>query len=244
MKRIMAATAVAVSVAGGAFAGGTWWAHRPGAAGASAQAAHAPAVYTCPMHPDYRSHHPGSCPMCGMPLEAVATGAPTTRDTAARALPPGAVQVSPERQQAIGVRVGVVTRLAGTRLLRTTGRVVPDENRTYPIVAAVSGWVRSVENVATGDAVKKDQVLASISAPESQFENAQQSYYTGLEMLYRDASVAHRSRTTRGARSTGSSGSPTGCGTWASRTRSSGRWASAATSCRTSAWSRRWTASC
>ena len=190
MKRIMAATAVAVSVAGGAFAGGTWWAHRPGAAGASAQASHAPAVYSCPMHPDYRSHHPGSCPMCGMPLEAVATGAPTTRDTAARALSPGTVQVSSDRQQAIGVRVGVVTRVAGTRSLRTTGRVVADENRTYPIVAAVSGWVRSVENVATGDAVKKDQALASISAPESQFENAQQSYYTGLEMLYRDASVA------------------------------------------------------
>ena len=55
MKRIIAVTAVAVSVAAGSFAGGTWWAHRSGAAGASAQASHAPAVYTCPMHPDYRS---------------------------------------------------------------------------------------------------------------------------------------------------------------------------------------------
>ena len=41
-----------------------------------------------------------------------------------------------------------------------------------------------------------------------------------------------------------SSGSPTGCGTWASPTRRSGRWPSAASSCTTSAWSRRWTASC
>ena len=157
------------------------------------------------------------------------------------------MQVSSERQQAIGVRVGVVTRVAGTRLLRTTGRVVPDENRTYPIVAAVSGWVRSVENVATGDAVKKDQVLASFSAPESEFENAQQSYYTGLEMLYRMADEPQpqpQPHALAPHASTGSSGWPTGCGTWASRTRSSGRWASAATSCRTSAWSRRWTASC
>ena len=103
----------------------------------------------------------------------------------AGALPPGAVQVSPERQQAIGIRLGVVSRSAGTRLLRTTGRVVADENRTYPIVAAVSGWIRNVESVATGDAVKKDQVLASFFAPDAQFEIAQQSYYTGLEMLYR-----------------------------------------------------------
>ena len=105
----------------------------------------------------------------------------------ARALPHGAVQVSPERQQAIGVRLGVVSRLAGTRLLRTTGRVAPDENRTYPIVAAVSGWIRNVESVTTGDAVKKDQVLASFLAPELEFRSAQQSYYTGLEMFYRMA---------------------------------------------------------
>jgi membrane fusion protein, copper/silver efflux system len=190
MKRMMAAAAVAASLAGGAFVGGTWWAHRAAAAGASAPDAHAAAAFSCPMHPDYRTGHPGSCPICGMPLESVAAAGTTGAGGAAPALPPGTVRVSPERQQTIGVRLGVVTRLAGTRLLRTTGRVVPDENRTYPIVAAVSGWVRKVENVATGDVVKKDQVLASISAPESQFENAQQSYYTGLEMLYRDASVA------------------------------------------------------
>ena len=64
-----------------------------------------------------------------------------------------------------------------------------DENRTYPIVAAVSGWIRNVESVTTGDVVKKDQVLASFFAPDAQFEMAQQSYYTGLEMLYRVASA-------------------------------------------------------
>ena len=105
----------------------------------------------------------------------------------AQALPHGAVQVSPERQQAIGVRLGVVSRVAGARPLRTTGRVEPDENRTYPIVAAVSGWIRNVESVATGDAVKKDQVLASFLAPEVEFRSAQQSYYTGLEAFYRMA---------------------------------------------------------
>ena len=163
MKRIIAVTAVAVFLVAGSFAGGTWWAHRSGAARPSA---HAATVYTCPMHPDYRSDHPGDCPICGMRLEADRAGGPTGGDAAARALPHGVVQVSPQRQQAIGVRLGVVGRSAGARLLRTTGRVATDENRTYPIVAAVSGWIRDVESVTTGEAVKKDQVLASFVAPE------------------------------------------------------------------------------
>ena len=182
MKRSIAVTALALSLAAGSFAGGTWWAHQSGAVRASE---HAATVYTCPMHPDYRSDHPGNCPSCGMPLEAVRTGASTGGDAAAHALPHGAVQVSPDRQQAIGIRLGVVSRLAATRLLRTTGRVMPDENRTYPIVAAVSGWVRNVESVTTGDVVKKDQLLASFLAPEIEFRSAQQSYYTGLEAFYR-----------------------------------------------------------
>jgi Cu(I)/Ag(I) efflux system membrane fusion protein len=194
MTRIITITVVVVALAAGSFAGGTWWAHHAGAAHASA---HAATGYTCPMHPDYRTDHPGNCPICGMPLEAVRAGAATGGD-AAFALPHGAVQVTPERQQAIGVRVGVVTRFAGPRLLRTTGRVAPDENRTYPIVAAVSGWIRNVETIATGDVVKKDQVLASFLAPEVEFKNEQQSYYTGLEDFYRLAVAAARDgRSTR-----------------------------------------------
>ena len=41
-------------------------------------------------------------------------------------------------------------RVSGTRMLRTTGRVAPNENPTYPIVAGVSGWIREVGSVTTG----------------------------------------------------------------------------------------------
>ena len=186
MKRIIAVTAIAVSLAAGSFAGSTWWARRFGVARASADAA---TVYTCPMHPDYHSDHPGDCAICGMHLEPDSRGNRAGGDAAARALPPGGVQVSPERQQAVGIQLGVASRVARTRLLRTTGRVVPDENRTYPIVAGVSGWIRKVETVATGDAVKEHQELASFVAPQPEFDSAQQSYYTALEMLYRAASA-------------------------------------------------------
>ena len=180
MKRIIAITFLAVSVAAGSFAGGTSWAHRSDAVHASVQPTTA---YTCPMHPAYHSDHPGNCPICRMALKEERTGGVMGGDAAARALPTGAVQVGSERQQAIGVRVGVVSRLAGTRLLRTTGRVVSDETRTYPIIAAVSGWIRDVKSVTTGDTVTKNQVLASFIAPP-EFGKAQQAYYAGLETLY------------------------------------------------------------
>ena len=59
MKRIIAFTTFAVFLAAGAFAGGTWWAHRSGGAPTSA---HPATVYTCPMDTDYHSDHPGACP--------------------------------------------------------------------------------------------------------------------------------------------------------------------------------------
>ena len=92
MKRILAVAAVAAAVGAGSLAGGTWWAHRLGMADASARTA---TVYTCPMHPDYRSDHPANCPICGMTLKEDRAGAATGGDTVARALPPGAVQVRP-----------------------------------------------------------------------------------------------------------------------------------------------------
>ena len=190
---IIAVTALVVSLAGGSFAGATWWVYRSGAAHASA---HAATGYTCPMHPNYHSDHSDNCPICGMRLVEANRGQGATggTDAPAPALPHGAVHVSQEGQQAVGVRLGVVSRSAGSRVLRTTGRVVADENRTYPIVAAVSGWIRNVDSVTTGDTVKKDQVLASLFASDAQFEMAQQSYYTGLEMLYRVASAQPQSQ--------------------------------------------------
>lgn len=40
-------------------------------AGVSSTTEFAPTVYTCPMHPEIRQDHPGTCPKCGMTLEPV-----------------------------------------------------------------------------------------------------------------------------------------------------------------------------
>lgn len=181
MKKLLPFIAVA-GVAAVAFTAGLLWNHRAGALASPAQ----PALsYACPMHPQYRSDHPGDCPSCGMRLEPAGDRSAAPAGAAAD-LPPGAVQVSAERQQAIGVRLGVAERVSGTRMLRTTGRVAPDENATYPIVAGVSGWIREVRGATTGSQVRKNEVLASFYAPD--FVAAQQSYYSGLETVDRVAS--------------------------------------------------------
>jgi Cu(I)/Ag(I) efflux system membrane fusion protein len=98
-------------------------------------------------------------------------------------MPAGTMQVSPERQQTIGVRLGVAERISGKRTLRTTGRVAPNENAVYPLVSGSEGWVREVRGATTGSLVKKNEVLVSFYSPD--FLTAQQSYYSGLDTLGR-----------------------------------------------------------
>jgi RND family efflux transporter MFP subunit len=185
VKRIIVVTTVAVSVAAGGFAGGASWVHRADGVQASERVT---TVYTCPMHTDYHTDHPGGCPICGMRLVAASKDGAAGVNAEARALSHGTVQMTSEQQEAIGVKVGVVTRSSGTRLLRTTGRVVSDENWTYPVVAGVGGWIRKAERVSAGDTVTKHQVLATFVAPP-EFDSAQRAYYDGLEKLYRVAAT-------------------------------------------------------
>ena len=185
VKRMIVVTTVVVAVAAGGFAGGASWVHPSNGVRASERMATA---YTCPMHPEYHSDHPGGCPICGMQLVAASKRAAAGVNNEARAHSPGTVQMTSEQQQAIGVTVGVVTRSSGARFLRTSGRVVSDENRTYPVVSGVGGWIRKVEHVAVGDTVTKHQVLATFVAPP-EFDSAQRAYYDGLEKLYRVAAT-------------------------------------------------------
>jgi Cu(I)/Ag(I) efflux system membrane fusion protein len=137
--------------------------------------------YVDPMHPAYRSDKPGIAPDCGMALEPVYEG----EDPASRLqLAPGAVSLSPERQQLIGARVETVARSSGSRVLRTTGRVQADENRVYRLMAVTAGRVQSLGDNPAGTIVKKDEVLATFYS--SEFRNAEQAYLgslTGLERL-------------------------------------------------------------
>ena len=81
------------------------------------------------------------------------------------AAPAGALQVTRDQQQILGVRVTTVAPTAGVRALRAVGRVVPDEARVYRLNAGIEGSIRDVSAATTGSRVKKDQVLGSFWAP-------------------------------------------------------------------------------
>ena len=136
--------------------------------------------YVDPMHPAYRSPKPGIAPDCGMALVAVYEG----EDPAANLqLAPGAVSLTPERQQLIGTRVEAVAKNSGSRLIRTTGRVQADENRIYRLMAVTEGRVQSLGNNPVGTVVKKDEVLATFYSRE--FRNAEQAYLGSLTSIER-----------------------------------------------------------
>jgi membrane fusion protein, copper/silver efflux system len=147
--------------------------------GGPSQQNHSPAkrilYYVDPMHPAYKSDKPGTAPDCGMALEPVYEG----DDPAAKLqLPAGSVAITPEKQQLIGVRTESVEKNTGSRLVRTTGRVAPDDNRVYRMMAGTDGWIQSLQDNPAGTLVKKDQLLATFYSRE--FRNAEQAYLGSL----------------------------------------------------------------
>ena len=89
----------------------------------------------------------------------------TDTDTGTSSPAPGTVRITPEKQQVIGVRTGVVGKAAVEHFIRTVGRIVPDEKRVYRLVAGTDGWIRETYNNDTGTLVKKDERLASFYSP-------------------------------------------------------------------------------
>src|SRR3954465_9478299 len=59
--------------------------------------------YRCPMHPTYRSDHPGTAPCCGMAYEPVYANDDAASERSSTANPPGTVLISPEQQHLIGI---------------------------------------------------------------------------------------------------------------------------------------------
>lgn len=123
-----------------------------------------------PMHPQYKSDKPGIAPDCGMQL------VPKYADeTAAMGeMPAGTVQISPAKQQLIGVRTGVVAAEDMAQTIRATGIVELDETRVVRVHTRVSGWVRKVFVDYTWQHVQKGDPLFTLYSPE--LVSAQQEY--------------------------------------------------------------------
>ena len=152
--------------------------HRRDASGTEAASGPKILYYVDPMNPAHTSDRPGLAP-CGMKMEPVyAEGAHEGAGRGSAPLAPGAVRISAEKQQLIGVRVGRVEKAAGSRSLRTLGRVALDETRVFRVTVPVDGLVRSAGPIVSGSFVHKDDVLATFYNRD--FLTAQQTYLYAL----------------------------------------------------------------
>ena len=92
---------------------------------------------------------------------------------------PGTVQISPERQQLIGVRFGTVEKRALTKVIRTVGRIDYDEKRIGIVSPKISGWIEELYVDFTGQFVRKGAPLLTIYSPE--LVSTQEEYLLALK---------------------------------------------------------------
>jgi len=168
------------------FAAGVWYGHRIASVAESTSQRRNALHYTCPMHPQYTSDKPGDCPSCGMRLVPIyaddnAEATRTVDDSMAKAA--GRIHISPDKLQAIGVRVGQVRKEPFQHTLRILGQVVVDDTRIYRLNAAVNGWIRETFPNSKGSLVKKDEILVAFYSPE--FLSAEQALLYSLGALDR-----------------------------------------------------------
>ena len=114
-----------------------------------------------PMHPDYKSDHPGIAPDCGMQLEPVYAESISASGSSSASVPPGMVGIDTDRQQLFGIRVSPVERSSGSENVRVLGRVLPEDTRVYRLNAGMEGFVRDTYDDSPGELVKKNQKLAT-----------------------------------------------------------------------------------
>ena len=86
----------------------------------------------------------------------------------------GAVDLTPDRIQLLGMRTAPVKREQLDPELRTVGYVAANEKGLAQIHTRFAGWIEQLNVNQTGERVRRGQVLASIYSPE--LLNAQQEF--------------------------------------------------------------------
>ncbi len=128
--------------------------------------------WVSPMDPGYVRDKPGKAP-CGMDL------VPVYEDAGEEA--PGTIKVSGATLQSMGVRTAKVEVRPLSRLTLAVGLVNFNERNLATITTKVNGWLERLYVNATGDPVRKGQVLVSIYSPE--LVSSQEEYLQAVRNL-------------------------------------------------------------
>lgn len=125
--------------------------------------------WVAPMDPNYRRDEAGKSPM-GMDLVAVYADEVDGQ--------PGVVSIDPVIINNLGVRTQKAAYGPLSQRIETVGYVGYDEDTVQHVHTRVDGWIEKLATKATGDPVKKGQLLFELYSPT--LVNAQEEYLTAL----------------------------------------------------------------
>jgi membrane fusion protein, copper/silver efflux system len=91
---------------------------------------------------------------------------------------PGTVQISPQKQQLIGVKFATVEMRPLEKVIRTVGRIDYDEKRIVTVSPKIGGWIEDLYVDFTGRFVKQGEPLLTIYSPE--LVSTQEEYLIAL----------------------------------------------------------------
>jgi len=91
---------------------------------------------------------------------------------------PGTVQITTEKQQLIGVKIGTVEMKPLEKVIRTVGRVDYDEKRIVTVAPKIGGWIEDLYVDFTGRYVRQGEPLLTIYSPE--LVSTQEEYLIAL----------------------------------------------------------------
>jgi Cu(I)/Ag(I) efflux system membrane fusion protein/cobalt-zinc-cadmium efflux system membrane fusion protein len=127
--------------------------------------------WVSPMDPGYVRDKPGKAP-CGMDLVPV-------YEEEGEVAAEGAIAVSPNIIQTMGVRTARVERRPLSRTIRAVSQIIYDERQLSQVNTKVNGWVERLFVKATGDPIRRGQALLSIYSPE--LVSTQKEYLLALK---------------------------------------------------------------
>jgi len=113
------------------------------------------------MHPWYHSDKPGIAPDCGMKLVPVYAS-----DVPSAHLAPGSVEISPARQQIMGVITIKAQYRSLDQTIRAVGQVAMDESRVAHVHVRTVGWIQKVFVDYTWQQVKQGDPLFTYYSPD------------------------------------------------------------------------------
>jgi membrane fusion protein, copper/silver efflux system len=159
MKKLLVVIFMAVAWVGG-YGYGRWYAKPPAGE-------RKPLYWVDPMHPWYKSDVPGIAPDCNMKLVPVLPGEEARYERRANKMPEGSVQITPEKQQLIGVEYGTVEYETVKNSVRAVARVTLDETKIAKVHSKLEGWIDQVFVDFTGKQVHQGDPLLTIYSPEA-----------------------------------------------------------------------------